>query len=106
MTLVDRGDVFDSDLPDLGVRQVVVVTRQEAIPVLSSITVVLVTTTVRGHPAEVALGPAHGLDYECVANCDNVLTLAKRRLVRRRGALGADDLVRLDDALRLALGLD
>lgn len=106
MSLVDRGDVFDADLPGVGVRPAVIATRQEAIPVLSTVTVVLVTSTARGHPAEVPLGPEQGLDHECVANCDDVLTLPKRRLVRRRGALRLEDVARLDDALRLALGLD
>jgi hypothetical protein len=33
------------------------VTRQEAIPPLPSITSVFITGTIRGHPAEVTLGP-------------------------------------------------
>jgi mRNA-degrading endonuclease toxin of MazEF toxin-antitoxin module len=41
-----------------------------------------------------------------VANCDNVFTLPKRALTRRRGALGPGELVRLNQALRIALGLD
>jgi mRNA interferase MazF len=106
VALVDRGDVFDADLPGLGPRPVVVATRQAAIPVLSNVTVIPVTTTIRGHSAEVPLGPGHGLDTDSVANCDNVLTLPKARLTRRRGTLRAEDVARLDASLRFALGLD
>jgi mRNA interferase MazF len=106
LSLVARGDVFDADLPGLGHRPVVVVTRQAAIPVLSGVTVAVVTSTVRGHDAEVPLGPEHGLEHECVANCDDILTIPKGLLVRRRGSLRVEDTERLDAALRFALGLD
>lgn len=106
MSLVDRGDVFDAELPGLGVRPVVIVSRQVAIPVLSNVAAALVTSTVRGHPAEVSLGAENGLNDDCVANCDNVVTLPKRRLVRRRGSLSFAQTEALDRALRFALGLE
>ncbi|MDQ3759332.1 MAG: type II toxin-antitoxin system PemK/MazF family toxin [Actinomycetota bacterium] len=105
MNGVNRGDVFDVELPELGVRPAVVATRQEAIPVLARVTVVVVTSTVRGHPAEVPIGVAQGLDYECVANCDDIVTIGKHRLTRRRGSLRLEDLLRLDEALKVSLGL-
>lgn len=106
MSLVDRGDIFEADIPRLGVRPVVVVTRQVAIPVLSSVTVALVTSTVRGIASELPLNSAHGLSRPCAANCDNLLTLAKARLTKRLGSLSFEEAVRLDDALRFALQLD
>ena len=106
MSLVDRGDVFDADLPGLGVRPVLVATRQVAIPVLNAVTVAFVTSTVRGIPSEVNLGPAQGLDHDCVASCDNLFTISKDRLVARRGTLGVGEQGRLDSALRFALQLD
>lgn len=106
MSLVDRGDVFEGDVPSLGVRPVLVVTRQVAIPVLSSVIVALVTSTVRGIPSELPLNSEHGLPHPCVANCDNLLTLSKGRLGSRLGSLSFEDAERLDDALRFALQLD
>ena len=82
-----------------------IVTRDTAIPVLSQIVVALVTGTVRGLPTEVPLGPEHGLARESVVNCDNLFTLPKQALGRRRGTLGPAETVRLDEALRVALGL-
>lgn len=106
MSLVDRGDIFDADIPGLGVRPVLVVTRQVAIPVLSSVTVAMITSTVRGIASEVPLDSEHGLAHASVANCDNLFTLAKARLGKRRGSLPIEDVDRLGDALRFALQLD
>lgn len=106
MSLVDRGDIFNADIPDLGVRPVLVVTRQVAVPVLSSVTVAMITSTVRGIASEVPLNSEHGLEHASAANCDNLLTLAKTRLGKRRGTLQFEDVARLDSALRFALQLD
>jgi mRNA interferase MazF len=106
VSLVDRGDIFDADLPDLGVRPVLIVTRQVAIPVLSAVTVAPITSTIRGIASEVPLNSEHGLEHSSAASCDNLLTIAKELLVRRRGALSFEDVARLDDALRFALQLD
>lgn len=55
---------------------------------------------------EAKLGPGEGLDHECVANCDEIHTIRKQRLTRRRGALGIERVGAIDTALRLSLGLD
>lgn len=104
--MIRRGDVFDADLPGLGVRPAVVVTRESAIPVLSTVTTVPVTSTIRGHPAEILLNAEHGLDHESAANCDYLQTVQKSHLLRYRGCLGQEHIARLDDALRVALQLD
>lgn len=98
--------MYDAELPGIGRHPVVIVTREAAIPVKSRVTVALVTSTVRGHPAEVEAGPQEGLARECVINCDELLTVPKAVLGRRRGMLGPEKTRLLDDALRLALGLD
>ena len=105
--MIHRGDVYDVDFPLAGPHPAIVVTRDQAIPVLGSVTVVLVTTTVRGHPAEVALGPSGELDLaDSVANCDDIATLPKARLGRYRGRLSLEEGLALDGALKVALGLD
>jgi mRNA interferase MazF len=104
--VIARGDVWDVDIPGVGHHPVVVATRDTAIPVLSSLVCVLVTSTRRGHVAEVGLGDDEGLDHDSAANCDNVFTLTTSRFTRRRGRLGPVALARFDDALAVALGLD
>ena len=103
--MIARGDVWDANLGPV-VRPVVIATRETAIPVLSRLTCVVVTKTVRDHVAEVELSRAHGLEGPSVANCDWVINVAKDRLVRRRGSLDPFTLRRLNAALVLALGLD
>lgn len=103
--MIAHGEVWDADLGVI-VRPVVVATRETAIPVLTRLSCVVVTTTLRGHVAEVELSSSHGLREPSVANCDWIVNLAKDRLVRRRGALDPFTLRRFNAALVLALGLD
>jgi mRNA-degrading endonuclease toxin of MazEF toxin-antitoxin module len=84
---------------------VVVVTRETAIPVLPSLLCVLVTSAYHDHVAEVSLGRQHGLAHDSAANCDNIFTLPRQVLTRRRGHLGPAKLAELDAALMIALGL-
>jgi mRNA interferase MazF len=100
-----RGEVYDVRFPS-GRRPAVVVTRERVIPYLTSVTVVQVTSTIRGLPTEVPLGREHGLDHESVVNCDNLATVPKAALARHRGTLGPVELARLRDVLRLAVELD
>jgi mRNA-degrading endonuclease toxin of MazEF toxin-antitoxin module len=103
--VIARGDVWDADLGPI-VRPVIIVTREVAIPILSRLNCVAITSKVREHVAEVELTHAHGVDEPSVANCDWVINLAKDRLLRRRGMLDPITLRHLNAALVLALGLD
>jgi mRNA-degrading endonuclease toxin of MazEF toxin-antitoxin module len=103
--VIARGDVWDVNLGPV-IRPVVVITRETAIPVLSRLNCVAVTSTVRGHVAEVPLSGEHGLDEPSVASCDWVINVAKDRFVRHRGELDPFTTRRLNAALVLALGLD
>ncbi len=102
---MNRGDVYDADLP-IGPHPVIVVTRDGAIPILRNVCVAVVTSTIRGTLTEVPVGPGEGLNRDSVINCDDLVTASKRVLGRRRGSLGPEVTRRLDDALRIALGLD
>ena len=105
-TLIARGDIWDAAIPGVGTHPVVIATRDTAIPVLSTLICALVTSTFHGHVAEVKVGTDEGLDHESAVNCDNLFTLPKNILTRRRGRLGIAKLTRLDRALVIALGLD
>ena len=103
---MNRGDVWDVEAPGVGRRPAVIVTRDTAIPILRNVTVAVVTTRIRDLPSEVPVGREHGLRRESAVNCDNLFTVPKDALVRRRGHLTLGELQRLDDALAIALGLD
>lgn len=103
---MNRGDVVDVDLPEIGRRPAVIVTRQVAIAFLANVTVASVTSRIRGLPTEVGLDGVQGLDGESVINCDNLFTVRKTAVGRTRGALGPAETHQLDGALVIALGLD
>jgi mRNA interferase MazF len=103
--VIARGDVWDADLGPI-VRPVVIITREVAIPVLSRLTCVAITSKVLDHVAEVELSRAHGVEEPSVANCDWIINVATDRLLRRRGGLDSLTLRRLNATLVLALGLD
>jgi mRNA interferase MazF len=84
----------------------VILTRDRAIPVLANVTVAAVTGTIRGLPTEVPLGREHGLARDCVVNCDNLFTIPKQAVSRRRGELEPESLARLRTALMIALDLE
>jgi mRNA interferase MazF len=84
----------------------VVLTRDVAIPHVSGIVCAIVTSTIRGLPSEVLVGTGSGLDHDSVVNCDNIYTLRRERLTRKRGELGPELVLSLDAALSVALGLE
>jgi mRNA interferase MazF len=98
-----RGEVWWGEMADVGRRPYLVLTRDVAIPVLRRVVVAPVTKTIRGIPSELRLGSEEGLDVECVASMDNVLTLPKSILVQRIGALSPERRRELCDALSAAV---
>lgn len=103
--MIARGETWDAEIPGVGRHPVIVATRDTAIPVMTSVVCVLVTSRFHGHVAEVAVGPDEGLDHESAANCDDIFTLPKTVLTKRRGQLGPAKLRQFDVALAVALGL-
>ena len=101
-----RGELWWADLPSpLGHRPAILISRDQAIAVRTSVTLVPLTGRIRGIPVEVPLGPQDGVPRACVANADIVTTVLKSNLIRRIGRLAPDKLRAVEDALRFALGL-
>ena len=99
----ERGEVWSARIDTL--RPVVIASRNDVNGVRSRTTVAVVTTTVRGIPTEVTLDQRDGFESACAVNCDELVTIEKSRLERRRGALSTARLAEFDDALRFALQL-
>jgi mRNA interferase MazF len=95
--------VWWGEAPDATGRPYLVLTRDEAIPVLRTILVAPITRTIRGIPTEVPLGAEEGLATDGVASLDNVLTFPTSMLVRRMGALALDRRDEPCEALRAAI---
>ncbi len=79
-----HGQVWWADLDK--VRPVVVLTRARVAPRLHRVLVAPITTTARGLPVEVPLGPVEGVAEGSVANFDNVQLLPVDRLLRQAGS--------------------
>lgn len=99
MTLPGHGEIWWGEAPDAKGRPFLVLTRDEAIPVLRTILVAPVTRTIRQIPTEVPLGPDDGLPAECVAAFDAITVFPRAMLVRRMGALSPTRVHELCDAL-------
>jgi len=91
VSLPAQGEVWWAEAEDKR-RPVLVVTRNEAIPVLTWLVVAPVTRTVRDIPTEVALGPQEGLPEPCAATFDGLQPIRRSFLTDRVG--------RIDDARR------
>jgi mRNA interferase MazF len=83
-----QGEVWWAEAEDKR-RPVLIVTRNDAIPVLRRLVVAPVTRTIRGIPTEVALGEDEGLPVACAASFDNLQPVNRHLLTQRVGALGA-----------------
>jgi mRNA interferase MazF len=115
MVTVQRGDVYDVDLDpaegseQAGRRPIVIVSRN-AINAGSNVVVGVPLTTHRSgrrlYPSHVVLkAPEGGLSAGSVALCEQVRALSKTRLARRRGALSAPAMARIERGLLIALDL-
>ena len=93
-----QGEIWWAEAKDKR-RPVLVVSRSEAVPVLTWIVVAPVTRTVRGIPTEVALGAAHGLREDCVASFDNLQPIRRSFLTERVGGLAPGERAELCRAL-------
>ena len=82
-----QGEIWWAEVEDKR-RSVLVVTRSEAIPVLTWILVAPVTRTVRRIPTKVPLEASHGLSAECAAGFDNLQLIHRSLLTERVGELG------------------
>ena len=100
---MNRGEIWWTDVPGLGRRPVLVMTRDLAIPVLSDIVVALVTATIRGIPTEVVVDESDGLPRRSAISLDNLRTLSKRRLIQRVTMLSQARLDEVCEALRFAM---
>jgi mRNA interferase MazF len=101
-----RGEVWWAELPHpIGRRPVVLLSRDVAYRVRTSISVGLVTRVARSIPVEVPLGPEDGMPRQCVVNLDDILTIPKARLAERITVLSPQKMTAVSRAVIFALDL-
>src|SRR5947207_14547001 len=110
-----RGDIWDVNwLPgrgadQQGTRPALIIQNDRGNTSLSyPLTIVAsMSRTERELPLHVRITPSqdNGLTDYTVVKCEQVMTIEKSRLIRRRGVITAEELHRVDLALRLSLNL-
>lgn len=99
-----RGEVWWAELPlPVGRRPVVLLSRDEAYAVRNAVTVAEVTSTIRGIPVEVELGPEDGHPKKCVVNLDTIVTVRKDLLIERIALLRDEKIEQINSAIKFAL---
>lgn len=102
---VGRGEIWQYRFkqPDKR-RPVLILTRPEVIPLLHTVMVAPITSTRRGAPSEVHIGPAEGLKHDSAVNLDHVQTVERARLVAYVGSLNPTQMRHVCRALAIATG--
>ena len=101
-----RGEVWWAQLPEpVGRRPVLLLSRDAAYGVRTSVTVGIVTRTIRDIPVEVPLGKEDGMPTSCVVNLDDILTIPKSRLAERMATLSPEKMAEVAKAIVFALDL-
>ena len=101
-----RGEVWWADLPaPVGRRPVLLLSRDAAYRVRTSVTVGLITRTIRSIPVEVPLGKEDGMPARCVVNLDDILTIPRSCLKERVAILSPEKMSAVSRAVSFALDL-
>jgi len=102
---VARGDIWSYRFraPDKR-RPVLVLTRQEVIPLLHTVLVAPITSTIYGAPSEVVVGVDEGLKRASAVNLDHVQTVERARLVGYIGSVPPATMNAVCRALAVATG--
>lgn len=104
---MNRGEIwnFEFKKPDKA-RPVIILTRQEMIPHLHTVTVAPITRTIRGVSSEVIVGIREGLKEDSAVNLHHVVTVPKSDLNRFIGSLSPVKMQEILDALLFSLGFE
>jgi mRNA interferase MazF len=103
-TLPARGEVWWCELPEIGRRPVIVLSRDAAIPRLRRALIGPCTTVIRGIPTEVVLQPPDDpIPRLSVVNLDSVESVSLGTLVERLGRLSDERMREVCTALAIAV---
>jgi mRNA interferase MazF len=99
-----RGELWWCELPEIGRRPVVVLSRDAAIPRLRRALVAPCTTTIRSLPSEVVLEPGDDpVPRRSAVNLDSVESVSLAVLVERIGRLADARMLEICAALAVAV---
>ena len=102
-----RGEVWWCEVPEVGRRPVIILSRDAAIPRLRRALVGPCTTRIRGLPSEVLLEPGEDpIPLTSVVNLDSVESVSLGTLVERIGRLSDQRMGQVCAALEVAVACD
>lgn len=87
-------------------RPVLVLSRPDVIPLLSTVTVAPITSTIRGAPSEVGVGIEEGLKRDSVVNLDHVQTVDQAALGQYVGSVDRETMAAVGRCLAIAVACD
>jgi mRNA interferase MazF len=100
---LSRGEIWLLDLPRPDKRRpVLVLSRPSLIPLLHTVTVAAVTSTLRGSPTEVELGVTEGLKQTSCVNLCNLFTVHQQELRSFVGTVSREKMLEVCRALAIA----
>lgn len=104
---VGRGEIwlYTFKAPDKR-RPVLVLSRQDVIPLLRTVMVAPVTSAIRGAPSEVPVGVEEGLKGPSAVNLDHVQTVEKKLLGPYVGSLSSEKMSAVCEAMAVAVGCE
>ena len=101
-----QGEIWWANLPaPLGMRPVVVLTRDTAIEHLHTVIIAPITRTIRHIPTEVELRVEDGLPVACAINLDNMATVEKDCLLQPLTNLPAEKINEVYEAIHTVFAL-
>ena len=103
---MSRGEVWWYEHPHAGRRPFLILSRDEAIPVLNQVLAVPATRTVRDIPTEVVLGRADGMPSACCLTLDNLTVIRPALCTERITRLSPRCMGEVCAALALATACD
>jgi mRNA interferase MazF len=105
--VVSRGEVWTYRFKEPDKRRpVLVLSRDEAIDVLTTVLVAPVTSTLRDIPSQVVIGVSEGLEHDSAVSLDHVQCVDRVKLIRRLGRLPPARMREVCAALAVATGCD
>lgn len=102
-----RREIWWANLPSpVGRCSVLLISRDSAYRIRTSITVAVITRTIRHIPVEVALNTEDAIPAKSVVNLDNIITIPKALLTERITELSSNKMTQVNSAILFALGIE
>ena len=104
---LNRGEIWLLELPRPDKRRpVLILSRPSLIPLLHTVTVAAITSTLRGSPTEVELGIPEGLKQASCVNLCNLFTVHQSELSNFVGTVSREKMKEVCRALAIACACD